>query len=186
MDVAQRICGDQAVQPIDRVDRVRDAEDIRNDPRILLFSCSQATGNNTPAEPDTAEGDAVTIEAFTVQSDALFQFDKSALDSMLPAATAELDRIAKKIRARDDAFAITVVGHSDRLGPESVNGPLSLARANTVRDYLVAHGIASDIIRAEGVSSSQSRTHCSDGDARALIACLQPDRYVSITVQGRK
>jgi outer membrane protein OmpA-like peptidoglycan-associated protein len=186
MKVAQRICGDKPVQPIDRIDRVRAADDSRNDPRILLFSCSQAAGGKTSAGPGSAGEDAATIEDFMLQSDALFAFDKSAADSMLPAAKSQLDRIVDRIRTHDQVSAINVVGHTDRLGPQSVNGPLSLARANTVRDYLVAQGLDGSIIHVEGVGSSEPRTHCPDGDARTLIVCLQPDRYVSITVQGRK
>ena len=105
---------------------------------------------------------------------------------MLPAAKARLDEIAARIRQHEHVSAVTVVGHTDRLGPESINGPLSLARANTVRGYLVAHGLDGSIIHAKGVGSSEPRTHCAEGDARALIACLQQDRYVSITVEGRK
>ena len=40
MDVAKRICGDKGVQPIDKIDRVRAADDNRSDPRILLFKCA--------------------------------------------------------------------------------------------------------------------------------------------------
>ncbi|WP_027801588.1 OmpA family protein [Paraburkholderia dilworthii] len=185
MEVAQRICGETAVQPIDRIDRVRAADVNRHDPRVLLFSCGEAT-SKTSAQPVLAVAEAATIEDFTLQSDALFPFGKSAPESMLPAAKVELARIAERIRAHDQVSAITVVGHTDRLGRESVNGPLSLARAETVRDYLVAHGLDGRVIRVEGVGSSQPRTHCADGDARALIACLQPDRYVSITVQGSR
>lgn len=184
MKVAQRICGDQAVQPIDRIDRVRAADDYRNDPRVLLFSCGQAAGSKASAERGPAMEQTVTIEDFSVQRDALFPFNRSAPESMLPAARVELDRIAERIHTHDKVSAITVVGHADRLGPESVNGPLSLARANTVRAYLIAHGLDGSIIRAKGMGSSQPRTHCPDSDARSLIACLQPDRYVSITVQG--
>ncbi|HKR41380.1 MAG TPA: OmpA family protein [Paraburkholderia sp.] len=186
LDVAQRICGDNAVQPIDRIDLVRAADDSRNDPRVLLFSCGRAAGSKTSDEPGIASEDTATVEDFTLPDAALFPFDKWSSDSMLPAAKAELDRIAERIRAHHQVNAIIVIGHTDRLGPESVNAPLSLARASTVRDYLVAHGVDGSVIRAQGVGSSQPRTRCPDGDARALIPCLQPDRYVSITVQGRK
>jgi OmpA-OmpF porin, OOP family len=157
MKVAQRICGDKPVQPIDRIDRVRAADDSRNDPRVLLFSCSQNADSKTSAGPGSTAGDSATIEDFTMQSDAIFPFDQSSTDSMLPAAKAELDRIAARILAHDQVSAIVVVGHTERLGAQSVNGPLSLARANTVRDYLVAQGLDGSIIHSEGVGSSQRR-----------------------------
>lgn len=186
MDVARRICGDKPVQPIDKIDVVRAADDTRSDPRVLLFNCGQEVSSKTPAETGAVAADPTTLEDFALESDALFPFGKSAPESMLPSARAKLDEIAARIRQHEQVSAITVVGHTDRLGPESLNAPLSQARANTVRDYLVAHGLDGSIIHAKGVGSSQPRTHCANGDARALIACLQPDRYVSITVQGRK
>jgi outer membrane protein OmpA-like peptidoglycan-associated protein len=186
MDVAQRICGDKGVQPIDKIDRVRAADDTRSDPRILLFKCGPEAGNNAAADTGAVAAQAPTLESFALESDALFPFGKSAADTMLPSAKAQLDEIAARIRKHEQVSAIAVVGHTDRLGPESLNGPLSLARANTVRDYLIAHGLDGSIIQAKGVGASQPRTNCAGREGRALIACLQPDRYVSITVQGRK
>ena len=94
-----------------------------------------------------------------MQADALFPFDKSAPESMLPDARAQLDRIAERIRKHEQVSAITIVGHTDRLGPESINGPLSLARANTVRAYLVAHGLEEHHSRERrGDPASRERT----------------------------
>lgn len=64
--VAQHICGDKSVQPIERIDRVREADDNRNDPRVLLFSCAQASDSKTSAEPpSTVDGGARMKTAFT-------------------------------------------------------------------------------------------------------------------------
>jgi len=55
-----------------------------------------------------------------------------------------------------------------------------------VREYLVAHGIAENTIRAEGRGKSEPLTR--PGDCRnslprtQLIACLQIDRRVDIDV----
>lgn len=185
MKVAERICGDKAVRPIEKADRVRAADDNRRDPRSMLFACGTNAVSNPPAaKPEPADK---TVESFTLQSDALFPFDKSSTESMLPAGKAELDRIAKRIRQHDGVTGIDVVGHADRLGPASINGPLSIARANTVRGYLIERGLDGNLIRATGVGSREPRSNCPEGgESRELIACLQPDRYVSITVQGRK
>ncbi|MBR8221624.1 OmpA family protein [Burkholderia ambifaria] len=132
-----------------------------------------------------AEPPVSTLEQFTLQSDALFAFGKSSLDSMLPAGKAQLDDAIERIKRHKEITRIVVVGHTDRIGPSTVNEPLSRARAQTVRGYLISHGLNGSIIDAEGVGSSQPVTHCPAGQSRAVIACLQPDRRVSISVSGR-
>lgn len=124
------------------------------------------------------------LESFSMQSEALFPFGKSSLGSMLPAGRAQLDAAIAKIRTHDELTNIEVVGHTDRIGPESVNHALSVARAETVRQYLVSHGLDAQVIHATGVGSSQPVTQCPDGESAAVIACLQADRRVTITVFG--
>ncbi|SDH87033.1 Outer membrane protein OmpA [Paraburkholderia phenazinium] len=150
------------------------------DPACAEFLREAAAVMPVPAEPQVP-----TVEQFTLQSDALFEFGKSSLDSMLPSGRAALDKTIERIKAHKEIAAITVVGHTDRIGPASANQPLSLARADSVRGYLIAHGLDGSLIHTEGVGSSQPLTHCPDGEVHALTACLQPDRRVSITVQGR-
>jgi len=133
MDVARRICGDKPVQVIDKMDVVRTADDRRSDSRVLHFKCGEVLSNKAPADIGAVVAQTATLESFSLESDTLFPFGKSSREAMLPAAKARLDEIAARIRQHEHVSAITVVGHTDRLGPESINGPLSLARANTVR-----------------------------------------------------
>lgn len=75
--------------------------------------------------------------------------------SGLTAATkAELTAVAAAIKACPDA-KITVVGHTDDTGDDSVNIPLSDSRAKSVADYLVSQGVPADSVTAKGVGSSQ-------------------------------
>lgn len=128
----------------------------------------------------------VPLDEFSIQSEALFPFGKSSLASMLPKGRAELDAVAAKIRARDGVTRIDVVGHTDRIGTDAINRPLSVARADTVRAYLIDRGLDAQLIHAEGVGSSQPVTHCPGGESAAVIACLQPDRRVEITLYGQR
>lgn len=50
----------------------------------------------------------------------------------------------------DAAASMTVVGHTDNTGSEAVNNPLSLDRAQSVRDYLVGRGVRATQIRTVG------------------------------------
>ncbi|HMC14672.1 MAG TPA: OmpA family protein [Albitalea sp.] len=52
---------------------------------------------------------------------------------------------------RDDPNArLTIVGHTDSTGPDSVNNPLSVERAQSVRDYLAARGVSPSRIATIG------------------------------------
>ena len=123
----------------------------------------------------------------TFSADALFDFDKASVN---PAGKQSLDKFANDLRAAS-YDVITVTGHTDRLGSEKYNMALSSARANAVKDYLVAPaGIASGKIAAIGAGESSPLTKpgdCKGSKAtKALIACLQPDRRVDVEVTGTK
>ncbi len=45
---------------------------------------------------------------------------------------------------------VMVIGHTDSTGGPSINNPLSVARANSVRDYLGSRGVDTRRIRTEG------------------------------------
>ena len=147
------------------------------DPSCAGFLEPGALTTSAPVKPETTP-----IEQLTLQSDTLFAFDKSSLDSRLPAGKADLDKAIEQIKTHEGVNEITVVGYTDRIGSVAVNQRLSLARANTVRAYLIAHGLDGSVIHTEGVGSRQPISHCPDGTSRAVIACLQPDRRVSIVV----
>ena len=66
-----------------------------------------------------------------------------------------------------------------------------MARANSVRDYMVGAGVPANIIQTEGRGETDlkvTEADCkSQGKARnrtELIACLQPDRRVEIRAAG--
>jgi peptidoglycan-associated lipoprotein len=66
---------------------------------------------------------------------------------------------------------IKLIGHTDPRGTESYNDNLGLERAERVRAYLVAHGVAEDRV--------QARTAGED-EARAAPAAWAKDRRVEI------
>lgn len=45
---------------------------------------------------------------------------------------------------------ITIVGHTDSTGSDSINNPLSVDRAEAARDYLVSRGVARNRIATDG------------------------------------
>ncbi|MFM0061092.1 OmpA family protein [Paraburkholderia phytofirmans] len=181
MKVAERICHGKPVRPVQKVGRLLPDSDHADVTRRLTFACDDAPV--AAASPATAE--PPTIAQFVLQSDALFAFGQSSRASMLPGGAASLDQVITRIRQRGGVQSISVVGHTDRLGPETVNRPLSLARAETVREYMIDHGLNGELIHATGAGSRDSTSQCVGGESRAVIACLQPDRRVSIEVRAQ-
>lgn len=122
--------------------------------------------------------------SWRLSADALFDFDTATLRA---GAETELAELLAAIKAQDDSSTFLVTGYTDRLGSDGYNRRLSLARAQTVRDYLVAGGIGAERISAHGHGSSRALAACSDTLPRhELIACLQPDRRVEVSVTGVK
>jgi OOP family OmpA-OmpF porin len=121
----------------------------------------------------------------SVNADTLFDFDKSVLR---PAGRDSLDAFVAQIKGINPEV-ISAVGHTDRLGTDAYNQRLSEQRVASVRDYLMARGIASNRIHTEGKGESQPVTkaaECGAGNNARVIACLQPDRRVDLEVVGTR
>lgn len=58
--------------------------------------------------------------------------------------------------------AIRVIGHSDRTGSRAARERISLLRAQTVRDYLIASGLPGHLVSASGASDTQPLVETAD------------------------
>jgi len=65
-----------------------------------------------------------------------------------------LDTFATSL-VKNPASNVTVIGHTDSTGSDAVNNPLSLNRAASVRDYVVARGVQSSRIVIDGRGSRE-------------------------------
>jgi len=128
------------------------------------------------------------LEHHTLESDALFVFGESGLADILPAGQDRIRALAQSLQAYRSIDRIRIVGHTDRIGSDAVNDRLSLARAVTVKEKLQELGVKAAVFEIEGVGKREPvTTGCGSKLARAaLIACLQPDRRVTIEVTGIK
>lgn len=45
---------------------------------------------------------------------------------------------------------VTIIGHTDNTGSDAINNPLSIDRANSTRNYLVARGVSGNRIATDG------------------------------------
>jgi outer membrane protein OmpA-like peptidoglycan-associated protein len=131
---------------------------------------------------------AVVTASFTLPGDALFQFGKSGKTDILPGGHEKLAALAGTLKIFSKIQMVKVVGHTDRLGSDALNDRLSAERAATVLAQLEALGVKAVAASAQGVGKREPVTRtCGNKLARpALIACLQPDRRVTIEVSGLK
>jgi outer membrane protein OmpA-like peptidoglycan-associated protein len=125
-----------------------------------------------------AAGNSVKQESrgtvITIPGNVLFASGKSML---LAGAQARLTTVADVLKDQTDR-EITVQGHTDSQGSDAANLQLSQARAQAVRDYLVAHGVSANRIRAEGVGESKPIADNASPEGRAN------NRRVEIIVSG--
>lgn len=128
----------------------------------------------------------VSKETFVILADALFQFDKSGRDDMLVGGKERLNAVANRLKSYQSIATLSIAGHTDRLGSEAYNLPLSERRAATVLEALTSLGVKA--AKSESLGKGEREpvtTQCGDKLPRAqLIACLQPDRRVTIEVTG--
>lgn len=65
-----------------------------------------------------------------------------------------LDKFAASLVENPSTF-VTIVGHTDNTGSDSINDPLSVERAARTRDYLVTRGVAAARFTVEGRGSHE-------------------------------
>jgi outer membrane protein OmpA-like peptidoglycan-associated protein len=79
-----------------------------------------------------------------VPSDFSFDVGRAAIK---PQMRPVLDQFAQGL---EPAMRVTIVGHTDSTGSDAINNPLSVDRAESVRDYLVGRGVAATRMLVNG------------------------------------
>jgi len=87
--------------------------------------------------------------------------------TLTPAEEQSLTQVADKLKACPSAHA-TINGYTDNSGTESINGPLSNQRAQTVENFLTAHGVAGDhlVVKGLGTANPVATNDTADGRAK--------------------
>lgn len=91
------------------------------------------------------------------------RFEESGTDLTVE-STAMFEDIRKEITRRP-APEITVIGHTDRAGPDADNLRLSLSRAEAVRSILVTGGVTAELIETIGRGELEPAVETADGVA---------------------
>ena len=157
------------------------------------FGLCWRTGFWTPAlacgKTAAAPVTAPTTAKVTLSADMLFGFDSVNLSA---AGQVLLDQLVSRM-AGMDLEVVLATGYADRLGSEAYNQKISLARAESVRDYLGMKGVDTTRIQTEGRGTADPVVDCPNpskaGDIKTkadLIDCLAPNRRAVIEVIGTR
>lgn len=137
---------------------------------------SSANARNSDLEHELAFLNARKTDrgiVFTL-GDVLFATGKSDLRS---GAMANFDRLAETLKKQPDRH-ITIEGHTDSVGSESLNLALSQRRADAVKDYLVGRGIPTDNISTTGKGESSPLASNDNSSGR------QKNRRVEVIIEN--
>ncbi|MEE9927011.1 OmpA family protein [Microvirgula aerodenitrificans] len=149
-----------------------------------LVECGDAAAKQAPS--------AVMVpvkEKISLSAEVLFDFDKATLRQDGKKALLE---VADKIKAKGAKLVgVEVTGFTDYLGSDKYNQALSERRANTVRNEIVAYGVAPEKVTAVGKGESEAKMtqecQAKKFKKRAdLKACLAPDRRVDVDITAQQ
>lgn len=90
-----------------------------------------------------------------------------------------LNKVAQTL-AEDNQSAILVTGYTDNTGNDSINIPLSQARAQSVKSYLASQGVSAGRIDAQGYGSSNPIADNSTASGR------EQNRRVEISIYAKQ
>ena len=119
----------------------------------------QATQGTGIAVSQTANNEL----KLAIPSDASFDVGRAAIK---PNFAQVLDQFATGLRTNPNA-ELRVIGHTDSTGTDAINNPLSIERAASTRDYLVARGVAATAFHIEGRGSREPVADNSSDAGRA-------------------
>lgn len=130
---------------------VRDGLSLLDNANVEQLRVDAATACPSDAPVALTRSDLIT-DVTPISSDALFALNSSVLTL---GATGKLDELLKKIKNTPKVVEIRVEGHTDNSGNDAINLPLSKARAQSVRDYLVLNGLEMANIQVAGFGASR-------------------------------
>jgi outer membrane protein OmpA-like peptidoglycan-associated protein len=113
-------------------------------------------------------------------ADVLFDFDKADL---LPKAEQTLQQAADFVKERNKGAVVRIEGHTDAKGSDSYNQKLSLRRADSVKRWLIAHGLGGVRFSTEGFGAKQPVAPNQKPDGSDDPEGRQKNRRVAIVIR---
>ena len=122
-------------------------------PRKTKSSVSENRSSTVDSETNELADANVHRQAvvFSLKKTFKFAFDDASLTAD---AKAYFDDFVGLMQVNPD-LKLKVIGHTDNVGKERINLKVSLARAQSVKDYLVAQGVNSERISVVGMGAAE-------------------------------
>ena len=119
--------------------------DLKNEIESSLFAANNAIKNlgDNPDPRDVARALSIQVINFSVD------------DATLPEVNKELLDRAAKIISEVPNIKLMIVGHTDGQASDDYNNKLSLARAESVKQYLVSKGVDASKLMTKGIGESE-------------------------------
>jgi OOP family OmpA-OmpF porin len=135
-----------------------------------------ATQATAPARPQQMQ----------LSGDTLFAFNRSDAAGLTQQGLRAIAQLLMQIQNEfSHVDRIHVIGHTDPIGDERANERLSVARAQTIRDFILSRREGTAAITAEGRGERElAVTHCGDINTPVSVACNQANRRVVVEVTG--
>ena len=121
-------------------------------PGIRVFDDAAAIANGQRALTQAREALISASLYFEPGSDLLSDEQRAKLNALLPSITGLRDYA----EAQPAEYSIEVIGRADAPGTTALNLRLSQSRADIVRQYLIAHGVPAQHIRARGIGAIET------------------------------
>lgn len=175
---------------------VQIAEDLISDAQRAAEACialpapkviAAVVAVPTPAPVALAAPTPISLAA-----NVLFSFDKRDMPYVRAYTKDQLDTLIGQIKSSVTVSAIKLVGHADRLnstGDAQYNAKLSEDRVQTIKNYMVSAGVASNLISTEIKADGQQVEACNKSkfsSTAELQECLLPNRRVEVIVTAVK
>ena len=142
---------------------------------LAISACANKTGDDAQANAaGTATPGSQQDFVVNVGDRVFFETDSSELTTQ---SRATLDKQAQWLNNYSQYGQFTVEGHADERGTREYNIALGARRAQTVRDYLISHGVAANRMRTISYGKERPVAICDD------ISCWSQNRR-AVTVLG--
>ena len=133
------------------------------EPQVVEQAVVEQQAVTAPVEVVRGEGTGV-FASIAISAATMFEFGQAELNED---GKATIEEYRKNLGPElTEAYMVLVVGHTDSSGPASYNDALSLRRAQSVADYLVATGANEDDIRVIGRGSREPMASNDTGEGR--------------------